>query len=307
MNWDPRRLPSQAGKTFVVTGGNGGIGFFITEQLAGAGARVILAARNSERADAAIAAILQRNSRADLRFAELDLSCLSATRDTADTLNSLGRIDGLIENAARILPGIKTRATTNDGFELTFGTNHLGHFALTALLYPTLAATPGSRVVTVGSGATRIARARLDDLQSEKSFSEFAAYTQSKHATQGFGFELDRRLRAAGSPVTALVAHPGGGQSGLTRTVPGVNEPSIATRVAHAARLPAGGGRESAAWPAVRAATDPEAQGGDYWGRRFTMLGRPALNAPATSSHAAAYGSALWERSEFLTGIRFAI
>lgn len=307
MSWDPRRLPSQAGKTFVVTGGNGGIGFFITEQLAGAGARVILAARNSEKADAAITAILQRNSRADLRFAELDLSCLSATRDTADALNSLGRVDGLIENAARILPGTKTRGTTNDGFELTFGTNHLGHFALTALLYPTLAATPGSRVITVGSGVTRMARPRIDDLQSEKSFSEFAAYAQSKHATQGFGFELDRRLRAAGSGVTALVAHPGGGQTGLTRTVPGVIEPSIATRVAHGARLVAGGGREAAAWPIVRAATDPAARGGEYWGRRFNVLGRPVLNAPAASSHAEAYGSALWERSEFWTGIRFAI
>ena len=307
MKWDPRRLPSQAGKTFVVTGGNSGIGYFVTEQLAGAGARVILAARDAERADAAIVAILERNSRADLRFAELDLANLSATRDTADALNTLGRIDGLIENAAQILPGTKSRRTTADGFELAFGTNHLGHFALTALLYPTLVETPGSRVVTVGSGATRIVRPHLDDLQSERSYSEFGAYAQSKHATQGFGFELDRRLRAAGSPVTALVAHPGGGQSGLTRTVPGVIEPSIPTRIAHAARLVAGGGRESAAWSIVRAATDPSAQGGDYWGRRFNVLGRPVLNTPVASSHAEDYGRGLWERSEFLTGIRFAV
>jgi NAD(P)-dependent dehydrogenase (short-subunit alcohol dehydrogenase family) len=307
LSWNPRHLPSQSGKTFVVTGGNAGIGYFIAEQLAGAGARVVIAARNSERADAAIAAILRGNSRADLRFAELDLSCLNATRDTADALNSLGRIDGLIENAALVLPGTHTRSTTNDGFELTFGTNHLGHFALTALLYPTLAATPGSRVVTVGSLATRIARPRPDDLQSERSFSEFAAYAQSKHATQGFGFELDRRLRAAGSPVTALVAHPGGGQRGLTRFVPGVNEPTVLQRLRAAALIAGGGGNESAAWPIVRAATDPEAEGGQYWGRRFNVAGRPALSTPVASSHAEDYGRRLWERSEFWTGIRFAL
>jgi NAD(P)-dependent dehydrogenase (short-subunit alcohol dehydrogenase family) len=227
--WDPRNLPSQHGKTFVVTGGNAGIGYFIAEQLAGAGGRVVIAARDARKAEAAIASIRSRVPGAEVSTVHLDLASLDSVRAAAAELSTLASLDALIENAGAIMPS-RRRELTAEGNELMFGTNHLGHFLLTALLYPTLARTPGSRVITMGSGATHLTGIDLGDLQSARKFSAWAAYGQSKHATQAFGFELDRRLRAAGSPVTALVAHPGGGQDGNTPARTGVLEPTIAQR-----------------------------------------------------------------------------
>ncbi|MBX3310712.1 MAG: SDR family NAD(P)-dependent oxidoreductase [Cryobacterium sp.] len=302
--WDPRNLPSQAGKTFVVTGGSSGIGYFAAEQLAGAGARVIVAARSEAKADAAASAIRSRTPDADVGFVKLDLGSLDSVRAAAAELNRLDRIDGLLENAAVILAGRKRRLTA-DGHELTFGTNHLDHFALTALVFPTLARTPGSRIVTMGSGSTRLVTLRADDLQSEKRYTSFSSYALSKHATQAFGFELDRRLRPAESPVTALVAHPGGAQDGLTPFRAGVNEPSVAQRFLAGLSFVAGGSKEAAAWPLVRAAIDPDAVGGQYWGRTSPIFGRPVLNAPVASSHSAQFGEGLWSLSENWTGIPF--
>lgn len=303
--WDPNHLPSQTGKTFVVTGGNAGIGYFTAEQLAGAGARVILASRDAEKADAAIAAIRSRVPASDPGFVRLDLASLDSVRSAASELNRLDRIDGLIENAG-VIPSGSIRRTTADGHELMFGTNHLGHFALTALVFATLVRTPGSRIVTMGSGSTKMVALRADDLQSERKYSAFTAYAQSKHATQAFGFELDRRLRAAGSTVTALVAHPGSGQDGLSPFREGVNEPSAAARIGGALFFVAGGSKVVAAWPIVRATVDPDAAGGQYWGRTTPVYGRPAPNRPAVSSHSPVFGRDLWARSEEWTGIPFA-
>jgi NAD(P)-dependent dehydrogenase (short-subunit alcohol dehydrogenase family) len=304
--WDPGNLPSQNGKTFVVTGGNAGIGYFIAEQLVGAGGRVVIAARNPGTVSAAIASILSRYPEAELSAVHLDLASLDSVRAAAAELSTLDRIDALIENAGAIMPS-KTRELTVDGNELMFGTNHLGHFLLTALLYPTLAKTPGSRVVTMGSGATRLTGIRLDDLQSARKFSAWAAYGQSKHATQAFGFELDRRLRASGGPVTALVAHPGGGQDGNSPARLGVIEPTTGQRILAKLLFFVGGGKHTAAWPAVRAATDPDARGGQYWGPRGGLSGRPRNGKPARVSHAPALGAALWAESERLVGQAFPI
>ncbi len=302
--WDPRNLPRQEGKTFVVTGGSSGIGYFVAEQLAGAGAKIVIAARSEAKSDAAAASIRDRTPDADIEFVRLDLSSLGSVRAAAAELNRLGRIDGLLENAAVILAGAKRKVTT-EGYELTFGTNHLGHFALTALVFPTLARTPGSRIVTMGSAATRIVTLRADDLQSEKRYSSFSSYGLSKHATQSFGFELDRRLRAAGSPVTALVAHPGSAQDGFTPYRRGVNEPTVLQRIAAGIAFPAGGSKEPAAWPLVRAAVDPTVEGGQYWGRTTPIFGRPVLNTPVASSHSAEFGAGLWALSENWTDIPF--
>lgn len=304
MNWDPRNIPSQSGKTFVVTGGNAGIGYFIGEQLAAAGARVVIAARDAGRADAALAAIRSRVPGAQVSAVVLDLSSYVSVRSAAASLASLGRIDGIIENAAAVMPS-RQREQTVDGNELMFGTNHLGHFLLTALLYPTLQKTPGSRVVTMGSGATRLVKLDPDDLQSARTFRPFAAYAQSKHATQAFGFELDRRLRTAGSSVMALVAHPGGGQDGNSPERPGVVEPSIGQRALAKLLFFVGGSKDTAAWSAVRAATDPTAAGGQYWGPRGNITGPPVLAKPVESSHAESFGSRLWTDSERLVGERF--
>ncbi len=305
MTWDPRAIPSLAGRTFVVTGGNAGIGYFISEQLAAAGSQVIIACRSAAKADAAIAAIHARTPAARLEHVTLDLSSYASVRGAAATLEG-GRIDAIIENAGSIMPS-RHRETTVDGNEVMFGTNHLGHFLLTALLYPTLRATPGSRIVTMGSGATRLTKPRLDDLQSEKRFSPFAAYGRSKHATQSFGFELDRRLRAARSPVTALVAHPGSGIDGLSPGRPGVIQPSARGRVLARLLVFAGGGKDRAAWSAVRAATDPDAVGGEYWGPRGNFSGPPVRQKPAASSSGASFGAALWTASERLVGQTFTV
>ncbi len=188
-----------------------------------------------------------------------------------------------------------------------FGTNHLGHFLLTALLYPKLRETPGSRVVTMGSAATRLRALTPDNLQATSGkYSAFTAYAQSKHATQGFGFELDRRLRAAGSPVTALVVHPGGGVDGNSPTRVGVIEPTAGERALAKVSIVTGASKQIGARAAVRAATDPDAVGGQYWGPRFQVFGPPALGTPVRSSHSPEFGAKLWSLSETLTGEHFA-
>lgn len=299
-------MPRQNGKTFVVTGGSSGIGYFAAEQLAGAGATVVIAARSREKFDSAVKSIRQRTPDARLEFVELDLSSLQSVRAAAENLNQLERIDGLLENAAVILVGPK-RLVTTDGHELTFGTNHLGHFALTALVFPTLERTAGSRIVTMGSSVTKLVKLRADDLQSEKKYGSFSSYAQSKHSTQSFGFELDRRLRTAGSSVTALVAHPGGAQDGLTPYRAGVNEPTVGQRIRAGVSVVAGGSKEAAAWPIVRASIDPEATGGQYWGRTTPIFGRPVLNAPSASSHSEEFGRGLWSLSENWTDSPFGL
>jgi NAD(P)-dependent dehydrogenase (short-subunit alcohol dehydrogenase family) len=305
MTWDPRAIPSQSGKTFVVTGGNAGIGYFISEQLAAAGGHVIIACRSAAKADAAIAAIHARTPSAQLEHLPLDLASYASIRAAAAALDGR-RIDAIIENAGTVMPS-KQRETTVDSNEVMFGTNHLGHFLLTALLYPTLAATPGSRVVTMGSGATRMTRPRIDDLQSERQFSPFGAYGRSKHATQSFGFELDRRLRAAHSPVVALVAHPGSGTDALTPSRPGVSDPPAGGRAAARIFPFVGGGKDRAAWSAVRAATDPDAVGGEYWGPRGNFSGPPVRQKPVASSTGPSFGVPLWTASEGLVGEKFAV
>lgn len=302
--WNPRDLPRQDGKTFVVTGGSSGIGYFAAEQLANAGASVVIAARSRDKSEAAARSMRRRTPDAEISFVRLDLASLDSVREAAQELSTHDRVDGLLENAAVILAGARRRVTT-DGHELTFGTNHLGHFALTALLYPALMRTPGSRVVTMGSGSTRLVRLRADDLQSEKRYTSFSSYAMSKYATEAFGFELDRRLRKAGSTVSALVAHPGAAQDGLTPFRAGVNEPSPVRRILACVSFVAGGSKEAAAWPLVRAAVDPEASGGQYWGRTTPILGRPVLNTASTESRSEVFGRGLWSLSENWTGIEF--
>ncbi len=304
MSW---RVPRQAGKTFVVTGGNAGIGYFIAEQLAQAGATVVIAARNASKAATAVASITREVPGAAVSAVSLDLSSYASVRAAAVELATLPRIDVIIENAGSIMPS-KEREETADGNEIMFGTNHLGHFLLTALLYPTLRKTPGSRVIAMGSGATKLRKLTPDNLQATSGkYSAFTAYAQSKHATQGFGFELDRRLRAANSPVMSIVVHPGGGTDGNSPTRPGVIEPTVGDRALAKLTFVAGGSKEVGARAAVRAATDPHAVGGQYWGPRFQVFGEPALGTPAASSASPEFGSTLWAISEELTGQPFPV
>ncbi|MFF3601978.1 SDR family NAD(P)-dependent oxidoreductase, partial [Kitasatospora indigofera] len=200
--WNPSAIPSQAGKTIVVTGANAGLGFFAGQQLAGAGAHVVLACRNPGRADAAALAIRARVPGASVSTLTLDVASLDSVRAASAELLRLGRIDGLVLNAGIVHPP-RRRELSSDGLELVLATNYLGHFALTAQLLPALLATPGSRVVTLGSMISRLMDSSLEDLQLAGGYQPWRAYAQSKIAAQVFGFELDRRLRAASAAAEA--------------------------------------------------------------------------------------------------------
>lgn len=306
MNWNPRALPDQTGKTFVVTGANAGLGYFTSEQLAGAGAHVVLACRNPVKADAAAAAIRARVAGASVSVLQLDVADLQSVRDVSETLRAFPRLDGLILNAGIVHPPTD-RAVSLDGNELVFATNFLGHFALTAGSLMALRRTPGSRVVSLGSLISRLMDSSLDDLQLATTYNGWKAYAQSKIAMQVFGFELDRRLRANGAGmVQSLVAHPGYSISGLTPTLPGVNEITPAKRVIDGLQTLVGAqGKHHGAWSTVRAAIDPDAHGGDYFGPRLLTRGAPTRQPATRTSRDRAVASRLWERAETLIGEPF--
>jgi len=309
VSWNPRALPDQGGRTFVVTGANAGLGYFTSEQLAGAGAHVVLACRNPARAAAAVAAIRGRVPGASVSTLVLDVADLTSVRTAADRLNELQEVHGLILNAGIVHPPID-RAVSLDGIELVLATNYTGHFLLSALMLPVLQRTPGSRVVSLGSIITRLMDSALDDLQLEVGYTNWKAYSQSKIAAQVFGFELDRRLRAAGlggpTGVQSLVVHPGYSISGLTPGIRGVNEVRRAKRFVDTLQGFIGAqGKDAGAWPIVRAATDPDARGGQYYGPRFLTRGAPALERPTRTSLDRGVADRLVTRSELLVDSPF--
>jgi NAD(P)-dependent dehydrogenase (short-subunit alcohol dehydrogenase family) len=304
--WDPRNLPPQSGRTFVVTGGTAGIGYFTSEQLAAAGGRVIIAARSRDKADAAMGSIRSRVPRADVEFVPLDLASLDSIRDAAAAIRSLGPIDVLINNAGLVIPP-RRRHVTADGLELLVGGNAIGHFALTAQVFPSL--RPDGRVVGVGSMSTRMVRLNPSDLLSERRYRPFRAYAFSKHAVHGFAFELDRRLRAAGDSRRSLLAHPGFAVTGLAGKRPGVTDQPRWRRFAEIALFSiVGQGKDDGAWSTVRAALDPDAESGTFFGpARMLLTGNPTPLAPVTSSASPAFGRLLWDLAEEKTGVRFVI
>ncbi|MBB4688910.1 SDR family NAD(P)-dependent oxidoreductase [Amycolatopsis jiangsuensis] len=301
MAWNPEALPDLSGRTFAVTGGNAGIGYFACEQLAAAGAHVVLLGRSPERLRTALAALRAQVACAEVSTIPLDLADLDSVGRAAGELVRRGRIDALIENAGVTAPG-RVRRTTAQGFELAMGTNHLGHFALTALAMPVLTAS-AARVVPMGSLITRLRPFDVDDLQSRRSYSDFRSYAQSKHAVQSFGFELDRRLRAAGSPVRSVLAQPG---FSLDRRTP--DRPGISTRVpAFGLLAPLFQGKDHGAWPAVRAAVDPAAEGGSYFGPARLGAGRPVPGTAPAADRDPDRARRLWTVSEELTGVPFPV
>jgi NAD(P)-dependent dehydrogenase (short-subunit alcohol dehydrogenase family) len=305
MAWGPRSLPSQEGKTFVVTGGNRGIGYFVSEQLATTGARVILASRNRERTDAAIAAILQIVPAAILAVVPVDLGSLDSVSAAARRLQLLGPIDGLALNAGLTVGGRK-RELTEDGLEIGVGTNYVAHFVLVAQTFSALA--PGARIVPMGSMVTRTQKADESDLMQERGrYSWATAYANSKHAMQTFGFELDRRLRASGSSIESIVAHPGFSLDVQAPRRPGVDDETLGERVWQNLLRPMTQGKDRGAWPMVRALTDPNAHGGEYYGPRGAVKGRPVIANPVAQDRDHEFGRALWEKSESWAGLRFTL
>ena len=304
--WSTTDIPDQSGRTVVVTGANTGIGYHTAAALACHGARVVLAVRNLDKGKAALCRIVAAKSDADVTLTRLDLSSLASVRDAADELRGAHpRIDLLINNAGVMWT---PRELTADGFELQFGTNHLGHFALTGLLLDHVLAVGGSRVVTVSSLGHRIRAAiHFDDLQWERNYSRIGAYGQSKLANLLFTYELQRRLSAAQqagkAPTIAVAAHPGGSATELARNVPRILRPlnALAPLLFQSA--------EAGALPTLRAATDPTVQGGQYYGPEGLgeQRGHPKLVQSSAQSHDAELQRRLWSVSEELTGVKFPV
>jgi NAD(P)-dependent dehydrogenase (short-subunit alcohol dehydrogenase family) len=300
VNYDPHHLPSQAGKTFAVTGGATGIGYFIVEQLACAGASVILLARSEQRADAAMATVRTLAPSAQLSFIPFELGSLKSVSAAA---LALPPVDGIAFNAGLVHP-TKGRELTEDGLERMVGGNYVAHFALLARAFSSL--TPQARVVSMGSMSTRLVKADIGDLMQEHGqYNANNAYAYSKHAMQAFGFELDRRLRASGSGIQSLVAHPGfaldvqAPRRGRFRTISaaellGQNLLRFMTQ-----------GKDRGAWNPVRALTDPDAKGGEFYGPRGSVKGRSVLVQSVPQDRDPAFGAELWRLSEQWAQLKF--
>jgi len=300
--WTVADVPAQQGRTAVVTGANTGIGFEAAAVLAQRGAVTILACRDTGKAERAVARLSAAAPQATVSVVRLDLASLDSVRAAAGQIRaSHSRLDLLINNAGLMMP---PRGITADGFELQFGTNHLGHFALTGLLLDLMLPVPGSRVVTVSSNGHRAGRINFADLQSERRYGRMTAYAQSKLANLMFTYELERRLEAAEAATIALAAHPGSAGTELVRHVPGVLR-TVYDR--------AGGWfKQSAAMgalPMIRAATDPAARGGEYYGPSglAQLTGYPVRVSSTSRSHDEGAQRRLWAESERLTGVTFPV
>jgi NAD(P)-dependent dehydrogenase (short-subunit alcohol dehydrogenase family) len=298
--WTTADIPDQTGRTAVITGANTGLGYETASALAAKGAHVVLAVRNLDKGKAAADLITTRTPGASVALQELDLTSLESIREAAEQLRfTYDEIDLLINNAGVMMT---PKSTTKDGFELQFGTNHLGHFALTNLLLDRVLAAPNSRVVTVSSTGHRFARGiRFDDLQSEHSYSRVGAYGQSKLANLMFTYELQRRLQD--TDTIAAAAHPGGSNTELTRNLP------VAVRGLATVLAPLMQGPEMGALPTLRAATDPGVLGGQYFGPDgfAEQRGYPKVVASTQASHDTEAQRRLWAVSEELTGVTFPI
>jgi NAD(P)-dependent dehydrogenase (short-subunit alcohol dehydrogenase family) len=287
-------VPDQSGKCFIVTGANTGIGFEASRVLAARGARVLLACRDEAKAKAAMARISRLTPGADMAFLLLDQADLDSVRAAAERAAREPRIDGLINNAGVMRPPLMR---TRQGFELQFGVNHLGCFALTSLLLPALAKTAGSRVVVTASLAHRRGRLAWDDLNAEKSYDRSQRYSDSKLANMLFFFELDRRLRAAGSPLTVVGCHPGIAATEIGRHMGPLQ--LFFPLVGMTLNTPAMG-----AWPTLQAATAMVSAGGYYGPIELGEMRGPS--GPASRSRQAQDGALaqrLWDVSVAMTAI----
>ncbi|MCW2886679.1 MAG: short-chain dehydrogenase [Streptosporangiaceae bacterium] len=299
--WTADQIPDQTGRTFIVTGANSGLGYESTRQLALRGGHVILTARSETKGQDALAKLKAGQPGANLELRLLDLSDLDSVRAFAEgVITDRVQVDVLINNAGIMMP---PRSLTKQGFELQFGTNHLGHFALTGLLLDSLAKGRDPRVVTVSSSLHRRGSIHFDDLTGERSYSPTGFYSQSKFANVLFGLELDRRLRASGSQVRSILAHPGysatnlqsSGPTGLTNLMMKISNPIMAQHVS------------MGALDQLYAATDPKAESGQFIGpdRLGESRGHPQVVQPVESAKDPETARRLWEVSEELTDVHF--
>jgi NAD(P)-dependent dehydrogenase (short-subunit alcohol dehydrogenase family) len=299
--WTAANVPDQSGRVAIVTGANSGLGFDTAAVLAARGAQVVLAVRNLDKGNDAVDRIKSKSPDTAVTLQELDLTSLDSVRKAADELRAAHpRIDLLINNAGVMY--VPSRETTKDGFEMQFGTNHLGHFALTGLLLDNILPVDGSRVVTVSSVGHRIlARIHFDDPQLARRYNRVEAYGQSKLANLLFTYELQRRLNHKGAPTVALAAHPGFSDTELMRHLPSF----IPDFVWRTFTQPA----EMGALPTLRAATDPSAQAGQYYGPDGlgATQGHPKVVQSSKQSHNEDIQRRLWTLSEQLTNVTYPV
>ncbi|HWD11596.1 MAG TPA: oxidoreductase [Solirubrobacteraceae bacterium] len=296
--WTSAQIPDQSGRIAIVTGANSGLGLVSARELARHGATVVLACRNQEKGLRA-----QRQIEADapqslLELAELDLGSLASVRAFAERfLATHAGLDLLLNNAGVMAP---PRSETADGFELQLGTNLLGHFALTARLIGAMGARTDARVVTLSSNAHKMGRIDFDDLQSERRYRRWAVYGQSKLADLMFALELDRRLRAAGSAIRSVAAHPGYAATNLQTAAP----PLLDRLVMRATNLALAQNADMGALPPLYAATAPGVEGGSYIGPDGLgeFRGHPRIVSPNAAARDEAVAARLWSVAEALTG-----
>lgn len=302
--WAAEDIPDQAGRVVVVTGATSGLGLATTEALARRGAHVVLAVRDEGKGRRVAGRIAAEQPKASVEVRRLDLADLESVRGFVRGLRAdRARVDVLVNNAGVMAP---PRTLSAQGHELQFACNHLGHFALTGLLLDLLAAGRDPRVVTVSSVNHRQGRMRFDDVDGARGYAPMAFYNQSKFANAVFGQELHRRLERAGSPVRSVLAHPGYTATGLQKGTPvglwrlllgGIGNPLLAQKP------------ERGALPQLFAATDPGVRGGEFIGPDGPgeLRGAPVRVRPSPASADLATGRRLWELSESLTEVRFAL
>ncbi|WP_164002290.1 oxidoreductase [Pyxidicoccus caerfyrddinensis] len=294
-DWSTRDIPRLEGKKAIVTGANSGIGYFTALELGRAGVEVLVGCRDVQKGQAAVERMRAEVPGARFSLEALDLASLASVRAFAERARAaMPTLDLLVNNAG--LMAVPKRQTTVDGFEVQFGTNHLGHFALTGLLMPALGASRSPRVVTVSSTAAYWGRLDLTNLQSEKRYSPMGTYGNSKLANLLFMLELDRRFGGMG--LLSVAAEPGASATGLQKQ----------DLVARLTKL-IGQSAAEGALPSLYAATMPDVKGGDYFhpGRRFGLVGPPAPSKFPKRARDTAMARVLWEASERLTGVSYPV
>jgi NAD(P)-dependent dehydrogenase (short-subunit alcohol dehydrogenase family) len=302
--WTAEDIPDLAGKVVLITGANSGLGLESAKMIAGKGAHVVMACRNPSKAESAAQAIRELHPKASLELVALDLASLASVRELASSFaRKHQRLDVLLNNAGIMaIPYTKTV----DGFEAQFGTNHLGHFALTGLLYELLSNTPNARVVSVASQAHKMGKMRFDDLTWEHGYQKWAAYGMSKLANLLFAYELASRVARSGKGPLSVAAHPGYAATNLQYAGADMQGRKLASRVLRWANPLFGQSPEMGALPQVYAATAADVSPGEYIGPDGMMRGYPARARSSRRSHDGSDQARLWQESEKLTGVAFA-
>lgn len=302
--WTADSAPDLTGRRILVTGGNSGIGREAARVFARRGAAVVIACRNPSKGEAAAQDIRATAPAADVELLQLDLADLGSVQAAADEyLSRHGVLDVLVNNAG--VMALPFRATA-DGFEMQFGTNHLGHFALTGHLLPALLAAPGARVVTISSGMHKFGRMNFDNLDASVGYSKWPVYSMSKLANLLFTMELHRRARAAGVDLTAAAAHPGYSSTRLQSTGPQMAGRRIEAQLWKVLNL-VGQSAQQGALPTVYAAVAPGVAGGSYFGPSGVgeLRGHPVPVGMTRAARNAHDAQRLWAVSQELTGVRY--